>query len=187
MPATPDAAADARALDLLMPLLYFYNQDELPLSPVEFLEGESVPPPWRQLLVHNEDMTPTLREFHLSEISLQVVQAEMSDEYVMRQVVLHRTSDGAPVEYGAIGIQLGGFPAKVKQLIREGNLPLGGILESEGVPHRSAPRAWFVIDADEHIGELLHVRPGTKLYGRCNALTHPDGIVFADIVEILPP
>ena len=34
---------------------------------------------------------------------------------------------------------------------------------------------------------LIHVPPGTKLHGRCNALTHPGGIVFADIVEILPP
>jgi len=187
MPVIPDAADSARALDLLMPLLYFYNQDELPLPPVEFIEGEAMPLPWRSLLVHTSDMTPTLRHFHRSAISLEVIQAEMSDDFVMRQVVLHRESDNTPVEYGAIGIQLERFPDKVKALIREGHMPLGGILESEGVPHQSAPRAWFIIQADEHTGELLRVPPGTSLYGRCNALTHPDGIVFADIVEILPP
>jgi hypothetical protein len=90
------------------------------------------------------------------------------------------------VEYGAIGIQLKAFPPHVKQLIRDGKRPLGGILETEGIPHTSAPRAWFAIEADHHTGELLRVPPGTRLYGRSNALSHPDGIVFADIVEILP-
>jgi hypothetical protein len=187
MPATPDASHAARVLDLFMPLLYFYNQDDLPLPAIEFIGGADMPLPYRDLLVHASDMTPTLREFHNSTLTLQIVQAEMSPDYVMRQVVLHRTSDNAPVEYGAIGIQLGGFPKEVKQMIRDGVQPLGGILESQHVPHQSAPRAYFAIEADEHTGELLGVIPGTRLYGRCNALTHPDGIVFADIVEILPP
>ena len=187
MPAILNAAHGARELDLLMPLLYFYNQDELPLPPVSFHDGEKLPQPQRSLLVHQSDMTPTLRAHHGSDITLEVVQAEMSDDYVMRQVVLHRKNDGAPVEYGAIGIQLEGFPDKVKRLIREGHEPLGGILEAENIPHQSAPRAWFTIEADEHTGDLLRVPPGTKLHGRCNALSHPGGIVFADVVEILPP
>jgi hypothetical protein len=186
MPVTPDATDSARVLDLLMPLLYFYNQDDLPLSPVEFIDGEAMPLPYRNLLVHSNDMTPTLRDYHAVPIGLEVVQAEMSDDYVMRQVVLRRSSDNAPVEYGAIGIQLEGFKPHVRDLIREGKQPLGGILESEGVPHQSNPRAYFTIEADEHISELLLVPPGTALYGRCNALTHSGGIVFADIVEILP-
>ena len=33
----------------------------------------------------------------------------------------------------------------------------------------------------------LDCQPGDRLCGRCNALSFPDGIVFADIVEILPP
>ncbi len=186
MPVTPDIADSSRVLDLLMPLLYFYNQDDLPLPPVEFIDGDVMPQPYRRILVHSSDMTPTLREFHGCAITLEVVQAEMTDGFVMRQVVLHRAGDDAPVEYGAIGIQLEGFPPHVKELIREGKQPLGGILESEGMVHRSNPRGYFAIEADGHTGELLRVPPGTTLYGRCNALTHSGGIVFADIVEILP-
>jgi len=186
MPATLERREATRVLDLLMPLIYFYNEDELPMPPVEFIEGEAMPQPYRSLLVHRNDMTPTLREHHGSEITLEVIDSETSENYVMRQVVLRRTSDNAPVEYGAIGIQLDAFPPHVKELIREGKRPLGGILGSEGVPHTSAPRAWFSIEADEHTGDLLRVQPGTKLYGRSNTLVHPDGIIFADIVEILP-
>lgn len=187
MPAIPESRhAAARQLDLLMPLAWFYNEDDSPLPLVHFMDGEAIPEPWRGLLVHRCDMTPTLRAHHGSEITLEVKQAQMSESFVMRQVVLHRASDGKAVEFGAIGIQLDGFAPHVKELIREGQRPLGGILETEGVPHTSAPRAWFSVEADDHISGLLGVAPGTKLYGRCNALNHPDGITFADIVEILP-
>lgn len=186
MPAIPDDPKGSRTLDLLMPLLYFYSQDEAPLPHITFIDGESMPEPQRHLLVHASDMTPRLREHHASAITLEVKQAQLAPEYVMREVVLHRASDGAPVEYGAIGIQLEHLPPHVREMIRGGRQPLGGILESEGVPHHSAPRAYFCVKTDEHIGNLLGAPPDTVLYGRCNALTHPDGIVFADIVEILP-
>jgi chorismate-pyruvate lyase len=188
MPVTPESPAPTHAaqLDLLMPLHYFYAQDEAPIPPLEFIRGCEVPEPMRHLLVHESDMTPRLRTFHQSEISLTVIQAEIARDFVMRQVVLCRTTDGAPVEYGAIGIQLEGLPAHVQALIRKGEKPLGAILEQESVPHVSSPRAWFEIRADDHIANLLQVAGEKRLYGRSNALTHPGGIVFADIVEILP-
>ncbi len=140
MLATLENKFGARELDLLMPLLYFYNQDELPLPPVEFHDGAELPQPQRSLLVHKSDMTPTLRKHHASDITLEVVQAEMSDDYVMRQVVLHRASDGAPVEYGAIGIQLEGFPDKVKRLIR-GAMSPSEVSSNPRTSRTAAPRA----------------------------------------------
>ena len=174
MPATPES----EQLDLLMPLLYFYARDGLVLPLVDFISGDEMPEPSRHLLVHPSDMTPRLRAFHQSPISLTVVSADLSADYVMRQVVLTRDRDRSPVEYGAIGIHLQGFPPPA---------PLGAILEDAAIPHISAPRAYFEIDADPHIASLLDCQPGDRLCGRCNALSFPDGIVFADIVEILPP
>ena len=154
MPATPES----EQLDLLMPLLYFYARDGLVLPLVDFISGDEMPEPARHLLVHPSDMTPRLRAFHKSPISLTVVSADLSADYVMRKVVLTRDRDRSPVDYGASGIHLDG-----------------------------APRAYFEIDADPHIATLLDCQPGDRLCGRCNALSFPDGIVFADIVEILPP
>jgi hypothetical protein len=37
------------------------------------------------------------------------------------------------------------------------------------------------------MASLLATVPGTRLYGRCNVLSHADGTAFADIVEVLPP
>lgn len=183
MPATPES----EQLDLLMPLLYFYARGGLVLPLVDFISGDEMPEPSRHLLVHPSDMTPRLRAFHKSPISLTVVSADLSADYVMRQVVLTRDRDHSPVEYGAIGIHLEGFPQDVRDCITSGSAPLGAILEDAAIPHVSAPRAYFEIDADPHIATLLDCQPGDRLCGRCNALSFPDGIVFADIVEILPP
>ena len=44
------------------------------LPPIEQVPGESVPEPYRQLLVHQDDMTPTLEKFHGDRVHLTIVQ-----------------------------------------------------------------------------------------------------------------
>lgn len=176
---------DSRQLDLLMPLVFFYGRLELALPPVAFIPGEAVPDPQRHLLVHQSDMTPRLREHHGSDPGLTVISAERTEDYVIREVVLN--CEGRPVEYGAIGIHLEGFPPHVKTMISGGSAPLGAILEREGIPHQSAPTGYFALEADAHMARLLDTAPGTRLFGRCNVLSHLDGTAFADIVEVLPP
>ncbi len=172
-------------LDLLMPLVFFYGRLELDLPRLGFLAGAAMPEPHHHLLVHQSDMTPRLRNHHGSTPQLTVVTEDHTPEYVIREVVL--TCEGRPVEYGAIGIHLEGFPPHVKELIRGGRAPLGAILESEGIPHASAPSGYFCLEADTHMARLLGTSPGVSLFGRCNVLSHADGTSFADIVEVLPP
>lgn len=181
---TPTAAE--QLLDLFMPLEFFYAGHSSAMPRPTLLPGSEVPEPCRQLLVHDRDMTPTLRTFHGSAIGLEVVERQVSDQFVMRLVVLHREDTGQPVEIGAIGIQLEGFDETTRAAILQGKVPLGGILEAGAIVHESHPKAYFSLEADAFIAGLLHQPVGARLYGRCNALSHHDGVVFADIVEILP-
>ncbi len=186
MPATPDSDVDeGLILDWLMPLHYFYARVERDLPHFEFLDEGDVPLPEHTLLVHEHDMTSTLTHYHASELGLSVVSRVESPDYLLREVVL-KTADGRAAEYGAIGIRLEAFDEPEAGMIRAGTKPLGAILEDEGLHYHSRPKAWFRMVADEYIGKLLGEPPGTVLYGRCNALTDCEGIVFADIVEILP-
>lgn len=169
-----------------MPFHYFYEKDGLMLPDFRFLRGDEVPYPYRSLLVHTNDMTPTLAAFHHSRLSLEVHEHESNDAFVMRLVTLHAVCNNAPVEYGAIAIQLGGLPPEVAAEVVAGRKPLGGLLGEYGVEHRGAPVAYFSVPADERIARALHQQPGEILYGRCNQLLDGDGMVFADIVEILP-
>lgn len=179
--STPEAGEE---LDVLMPLYFFVGA----MSPLEvsFIPGEEMPEPERGLLVHQSDMTPTLRAFHESEIDLEVRSLKESDDYVMRAVVLRRRDDKMPVEFGAIGIRLEAFEPPVREMIVAGEIPLGSILETEKIPHSSHPRAYFRITIDERLAEVLEAEVGGVHYGRSNQLSDEDGIVFADIVEVLP-
>ena len=190
MHATPDrrmaSQALAEALHWLLPFHFFYEKIGIPLSDFSFLPGEEVPYPYRSLLVHANDMTPTLAAFHHSKLYLEVHGYESNEAFVMRLVTLHAAASEVPVEYGAIAIQLGGLPEEVRAEVIAGNKPLGGVLGEYGVVHHGSPCAYFSVPADDHIAGALNQRPGEILYGRCNQLIDRDGMVFADIVEILP-
>ena len=190
MHATPDPVeagrALAEALHWLMPYHYFYEKDGLPLPDFRFLEGGEVPYPYRSLLVHTNDMTPTLAAFHHSRLYLEVHGQERSGDFLMRLVTLHAAASGVPVEYGAIAIQLGSLPPEAAEEVVAGKKPLGALLGEYAVRHRGSPVAYFSVPADDRIAAALNQSPGETLYGRCNQLLDADGLVFADIVEILP-
>lgn len=190
MHATPEQsqAGDlyAAALHKLLPFHFFYEKEGLDLPDFTFLERDEVPYPYRSLLVHENDMTPTLAAFHHSRLSLEVHQSEAHSEFVMRLVSLVSAASGKPVEYGAIAIQLGNLPGPIREKVIEGHQPLGGILGEQQFDHRGSPQAYFSVPADSLIGGALHQEEGEILFGRCNQLLDKEGMVFADIVEILP-
>lgn len=186
MHATPDGEMAPELLSMLLPLHYFYAQEDRQLPDVELLDGGQVPEPERSLLVHDRDMTSTLRKFHGAPITLEVRKVERSDDYLMRMVVLHREDTGAPVEFGAIGIRLEKFEGPLREHIANGDAPLGRLLEKHIIDYRSCPKGYFSTPADPIIAEALAEEEGTTVFGRCNELTDPEGFAFADIVEVLP-
>lgn len=177
----------AAAMHLLMPLHFFYEHDRRPMPAIEFVQPSDMPATERELLVHERDMTSTLAGYHRSAIDLQVVRREASPDYLLRLVVLTRRDLPVPVEVGAIGIRLESFKPALRAEIEAGLKPLGGLLAEYCVNYLSQPRSYFRLPADAFIADLLAESEGTVLWGRCNELTLPDGEVFADIVEILPP
>ncbi|HRX56692.1 MAG TPA: hypothetical protein P5016_19420 [Verrucomicrobiales bacterium] len=185
-PAPTPAPSLQQQLHWLMPLHFFYERQGQSLPEFTFLGGKEMPYPYRSMLVHENDMTPTLAAFHHSRLCLEVLQREQSGDYLLRCVILRRETDGLPVEFGAIGIHLGGFSPGVRRLIEDGQIPLGGILGEHKVEHHGSPSAFFSVIADDLTSSALIQPPGTLLYGRCNQLLDADGLAIADIVEILP-
>ena len=171
---------------MLLPLHYFYASEGRPLPGVELVDGADVPEPERSLLVHERDMTSTLRRFHGADIALEILARERSEDYLVRMVVLRRDDTGAPVEFGAIGVRLEKFEGPLREDIAEGRGPLGGLLEKYAIDYRSSPKGYFKLVADHRIASALDESEGSTLYGRCNELTDPEGFALADIVEVLP-
>lgn len=180
--------ADAeQALEAIGPLTETYRLAEREPPAVEFIAAEALPEPYRRLLAHENDMTPTLEAFHGQSLTLNVIYRRLSDDELLRQVVLVGEESGRKVEFGAIRIFLNRFGAEARRRIEECHLPLGSILAHFAIPHTDRPSAFFRVTADERICRALGTTGESALYGRCNTIYDAEMAPLACIVEILPP
>ena len=101
----------------IFPLKEFYTRAKLPLPRIEAIPGEAVPEPYKSLLVHSNDMTPTLEGFHKSEIHLEILSRERRGDFYFREVVLRLNDSEQAVEFGAIKIYVARFPEEAQDLI----------------------------------------------------------------------
>jgi chorismate-pyruvate lyase len=185
--AAPPATAGPPSRELLAPLDGFYRRAGRPLLAFEPRPEPGLPEPARSLLVHDRDMTRTLEQFHRGTIHLRVLSSRQAGADYWRESVLRLDGSGQPVEFGAIHIHLDRFQDPCRRLILEEQLPLGGILNSSGLPYSSRPAGYFRVIADAFMAGALDARAGEPLYGRRNTLRDAQGRPLAEIVEILPP
>ncbi len=193
-PATPLNCAFQRfAVNLLSPssivhpLDEFYARSGLNLPPLDQVDGEAMPEPYKSLLVHERDMTSTLETFHKAGIHLRLVSKERRGDEYFREVVLVLDGSEKPVEFGAIKINLARFPEAAREAILQERFPLGHILKDFAIEYQSRPKAFLRVASDKTINHLLKLSGAQILYGRRNALLNPMGESLAEIVEILPP
>ena len=187
-------AADASVVEPLAVSLpwsallnHFYNRAGLPLPGIEPLQGADVPEPYRSLLVHSRDMTPTLEAHHQGPIHVLVLNRERREGDYWREVVLRGARDGRPVAYGVIRICLAHLPPAAARSVLEERRPLGRILQTESIPHLSWPQAFFSVEADARLGAILRLQAPGILYGRRNVLLDASRRLIAEVIEILPP
>jgi hypothetical protein len=171
----------------LRPLEEFYVAERWPMPSITLLDGDAVPQPYNNLLVHQQDMTPTLEEYHHCPMGLRVIKWLNVGESVLRMVSLIRQRDGAPAEFGAIKIEVNGFPPEGQKMILEGKKPFGTILRELKMPHKGNPLGFFKVESDAHINAALGLTFKHTLYGRLNVLQDEHGHILAEIVEVLPP
>ena len=164
----------------------FYLAPGAPVPEAAKIEAECIPEPYRSLLVHDNDMTPTLEASYRQRIHIRLISRKVEDDVLLRQVVLVLDSNERPVEFGAIRIQLNQLPPEARRLVLENKLPLGRLLQDFFIQHSSRPVAYFEVKTDGGIGEALQTPSLQRLYGRRNKLMMPSGEVLAEVVEILP-
>jgi chorismate-pyruvate lyase len=165
----------------------FYEPTGLAAPVLRELKGAEVPQPYRALLVHSSDMTPTLAGFYGQALRLRVLGRELQNDSYQREVVLWLAEDARPVEYGVIRIRLDRLPPGARWLVLEEQRPLGDILHGEAIPHLSWPKAFFRLKADAHAGAALGVRHAGFLYGRRNVLLDGSRRLLAEVIEVLAP
>jgi hypothetical protein len=188
----PDSMSDpvstaAAALPYVHPLDDFYARAGLRLPKIERISEDKIPEPYRSLLVHAADMTPTLEKYHGADIHLQILGREQRGDFYFREVVLQLDGTDQPVEFGAIKISLALFTPRARQLILGERLPLGTILKICEVNHSTVAKAFFELESDEFINRALGLRETIVLYGRRANILDSQKRPLSEIVEILPP
>jgi hypothetical protein len=187
MPDRSQTVAAPAALPFVYPLDDFYAGAGLPLPRIERIQGDEMPEPYRSLLVHERDMTPTLEKFHGSDIHLKILKREQRGDFYFREVVLQLNGSEMPVEFGANKVSLVLFPSKARQQILEEQVPLGRILKECEIGHTTLAKAFFRVAPDELISSVLHLKAPTALYGRKATIFDAQKRPLSEIVEILPP
>jgi chorismate-pyruvate lyase len=168
-------------------LQWFYARVGLPLPRLDQLKGPDVPQPYKSLLVHSSDMTPTLENFYRQPLRLTVLRNDLQGDRYFREVLLKLAGDSRLVAYGVIRIHLDRLPALARRQVLEEQRPLGHILERAAVPHLSWPQAFFRVESDAHMRAMLRLRAACQLYGRRNVLLNDSRRLLAEVVEILAP
>ena len=184
--ATVGTAATDRS-GLLYPLDEFYRRAGLVVPRATPVPGHEVPEPYRSLLVHDRDMTPTLEAYHRERIHLRVIGRREDPDALSRLVVLAGKESGKGVEFGAIVIHLDPFPPEARALVLESRCPLGTILADYHIEHSSHPEAYFQVATDSLVKGALDLTGPVILYGRKNVMVTSGGAPLAEVVEILPP
>lgn len=175
------------ALNLFYPMNEFYKQAGAPLPQVVQVAPNDVPEPYRSLLVHDRDMTPTLAEAYQRTMQLRVLNRILRDDVYAREIILRIEGNGRAVVYAAIKIYLDRFPAEARRLILENKQPFGTILSGQGIVHSSRPEAYIQIVADDVINHALGLTGRAVLYGRRSALWNASQVPLAQVFEIVPP
>ena len=169
------------------PLNEFYDKSGIPIPSVVRVDAEQVPEPYRSLLVHENDMTPTLEAAYGTDVVLRVMEFDLSCDVLSRRILLFAQGREKPVVFGSIKIYLNRFPDLARQQVVEQRLPLGAILRGQVIQHSSCPSAFFKVTADEVINQALGLSGEAVLFGRRNVLSDSSNRTLAQVIEILPP
>ena len=178
---------DELTASLMWPLNLFYAYYKRDMPEITPLFDWHLPDAFKRLLAHENNMTPTLESFYESTIHIERLNVVPDRDECSREVVLRLDTSKKPVEYGASRIFLHTLPAQAVDLICEGHMPLGSILNQCGCHHTVELSGFFKVKPTSFFTNVFSSTHGTPLYGRRNSLVALDGNPIAEVCEILPP
>jgi len=170
---------------VLFPLDYVYARSGVGVPEAEVIEPDTIPQPYRKLLVHKSDMTLTLERHFGGRVALRPLAIFSTDVWYFRRVLLALEDTGRPVEMGAIRIKVGAFSDRIRRQILDHEIPLGRLLREGGVKFQSLPRAFLVVTPNPEMMGVFWMRQPLPLFGRRTEMMQ-DGTKIGDIVEVLP-
>lgn len=152
----------------------------------EHVSSSLTPEPYKQLLAHEHHMTVTMEKYHGCAVNVSVLKEHSEGDVYARQIILTRSDDGTPVQFGIVRFDFQYVTKQVKDEIMSGNIPLGRVLITHNVLRHIDLGAIMKFTAGEGLAAALAMEVGQETYGRlatifCNR--HP----AVDLLEISRP
>jgi chorismate-pyruvate lyase len=170
---------------MLYPLDVLYARAGVTEPAVRPTTAERVPPPYRGLLVHQNEMTSTLEAHFGGPVTVRVLSSFSKGQSYFRRVLLVLEGTGTPVAMGAIRLRLGMFRPAVRMQILRGQLPVGRILRDAGIEYQSRPTAYLEIIPNAEMMGVFWMPAPRVVYGRRTEVSL-DATKVGDIVEVIP-
>ncbi len=161
-----------------------HNEDLI--REVEHVSSALTPEPYKQMLAHDHHMTVTMEKYHGCSVNVEVLQEVSDGDIYARQIILNRSDDGTPVQFGIVRFDFQYVTKKVRDEIQSRQIPLGRVLITHNVLRHIDLGAILKVTAGSKLAEALQMKEGATTYGRlatifCNR--HP----AVDLLEISAP
>jgi chorismate-pyruvate lyase len=153
-------------LDELDRLTSLFPSDEPLIRKAEHVAASTTPEPYKQLLVHEHHMTVTMERYHGCPVNVTVLAKSLEGEIYARKIVLTRSDDGRPVQFGIVRFDFQYVTAPVREEILSEQVPLGRVLINHNVLRHIDLGAVLKITAGPELARLLDMPDGAETYGR---------------------
>lgn len=152
----------------------------------EVIPGDSMPEPYRGLLVHEHHMTVTVEAFHHAPVNVWILERQSQEPHYARKILLALHGSDKVVQFGIVRINLDMTSPEVRAAILGGRIPLGRVLIARNVLRRIEPTAFLKIRPNAEQLAWFRVESAEALYGRL-AIIHCDGLPAVELLEIVAP
>jgi chorismate-pyruvate lyase len=131
-------------------------------------------------------MTVTLESFLETAVSVSVLAVNRQGSIYSRNSLLHRQTDGMPVQFGIIRLQLHLLEPHIRAPIEEERIPLGRILIQHEILREVELSQLYRIACGPALAGHLGVAAGATTYGR-TAFIHCHTEPALELLEIVTP
>lgn len=170
----------------LAELVGLFYDDGGQLGSFEEVPRDRVPPPYRELLVHEHHMTVTVEAYHRCPVEVRVVRKRVSDSRYARLILLVRQSDGAVVQFGIMRVNFALLNDAVRDRILAEETPLGRILIEQDVLREIRLFSLWRVTPGPDLCKLFGLDDARTTYGR-TAIIDCNGEPAVELLEIVTP
>jgi chorismate-pyruvate lyase len=148
--------------------------------------AEEIPPPYAQLLAHDEHMTVTVEAFHQCRITVEVLRSWTEGNFYMREILLRRETDREIILYGVVRLRLDSLDEKPRNAILSESIPLGRVLIEHNVLRDVELVELWEITMGPRLAMHFQCREGTITYGRTAMIYFHDQPAL-ELIEVVRP